>query len=227
MIDKFENSPKEFWALLIIPLELIIGNFVGQLNFINTDKNISSAFVIFLSILAFSIMIFAFRKFLISQWLLYWTKWGWLKFIINIGLVYFATFILSLTRTFISSLTVNPKQLLITTGLTLLLNAIPPFLAPFTEELTFRYLLFGKFSKKSIKWTMFLISSVLFGLIHLANFNGNIIQTIPYMIIGAYFSLIYFFYNNIWGSIFTHWMFNTMNALWPALTMIFSGLTFH
>lgn len=224
---KFKNSPKEFWALLIIPLELVIGSFVGQLSFVRNNKNVSLSFVIFLSVIAFLLMIIMFRKFLINQWFLYWKKWGWFKFMINIGLVFLATLILSSTRTVISSLTANPKQLLISTGLSLLLSSIPPFLAPFTEELTFRYLLFGKFSQSSTRWFMFVISSIFFGLIHLANFNGNIVQTIPYMIIGAYFSLIYLIYDNIWGSIFTHWMFNSMNTIWPALTMIFSGLTFH
>ncbi|WP_368251705.1 lysostaphin resistance A-like protein [Enterococcus sp. 2201sp1_2201st1_B8_2201SCRN_220225] len=225
MENNVKNSPKEFWALLIIPMEMILGNLLGKIPAIKASPNFSLALVIFLAIVAFLITIISFRKFLASQWRLYWTKWGWLKFLINIGLVFLAALVLKWTRFVVESLTISTKQLLISSGINILITAIPPFLAAFAEEITFRYLLFGKINQRTLKVIMFFVSSALFGLAHLANFNFDVVQTIPYMILGGYFALIYFFYDNIWGSIFTHWMFNSMNIVWPALVMIFQGIT--
>lgn len=229
MTNTFKDSPKEFWALLVIPSEMILGNLLGRIPIIHSSKYGALALAVILAIIACLAIVIVFRKFLLRQWRLYWTKWGWLKFLINIALVFLATILLSVTRTAISSLSVSqtPKQLLLSSGLSLLITAIPPFLAPFTEEITFRYLLFGKFTQRSIKWIMFIVSSILFGLAHLANFNGDLVQTIPYMILGAYFALIYVFYKNIWGAIFTHWLFNSMNIVLPALIMIYKGITMH
>ena len=224
MTSKIKNSPKEFWALLVVPLELIIGNLLVEIPFFKKSANLSLALVVFLAVVAFLIIVITFREFLISQWHLYWTKWGWLKFLINIALVFLTSTVLSLTRTGLDSLSASPKQLLISTGINLLIAAIPPFLAAFAEEITFRYLLFGKFNQGSLKIIMFFVSSILFGLAHLANFNGDLLETVPYMVLGAYFALIYFFYDNIWGSIFTHWMFNSMNILLPALILIYQGI---
>ncbi|WP_235016932.1 type II CAAX prenyl endopeptidase Rce1 family protein [Pediococcus acidilactici] len=39
---------------------------------------------------------------------------------------------------------------------------------------------------------MFILSSVLFGLIHWNNFNGDLLQMIPYMFVGAGFAVIYY-----------------------------------
>ena len=100
------------------------------------------------------------------------------------------------------------------------LAAIIPFIAPFTEELTFRYLLLGKFSSKFLRVIMLFIQGILFGLIHWTTFNGNVYAMIPYMVLGVYLGLIYLLSENIWGSIMVHWMFNTMNSMLPALLLL-------
>lgn len=55
---------------------------------------------------------------------------------------------------------------------------------------------------------MFFVSSIAFGLVHWNNFQGDIMQMIPYMFIGAFFATIYYFTRNIWQNIITHFMFN-------------------
>ena len=104
------------------------------------------------------------------------------------------------------------------------LATVAPFLAPFAEELTFRYLLLGKVTNRALRLIMLFVQGILFGLIHWNNFNGNIYAMIPYMVLGVYLGLIYLFSKNIWSPIMVHWMLNTMNAMLPALLLLILSL---
>lgn len=166
-------------------------------------------------------MIILFRDFFKKEWNLYKKNRIWLKLILNVLLVGGAFALLNLTRTVsISNLSANDPSPSSSSLWLMLLASIQPFIAPFAEELTFRYLLFGEISNRWLKIIMFFVSSILFGLIHINNFNGNWVLTIPYMVIVLIFSLIYFFYKNIWGSIIVHWIFNSINSIIPAIFLI-------
>lgn len=69
------------------------------------------------------------------------------------------------------------------------LATVAPFLAPFAEELTFRYLLLGKVTNRALRLIMLFVQGILFGLIHWNNFNGNIYAMIPYMVLGVLFGV--------------------------------------
>jgi len=101
---------------------------------------------------------------------------------------------------------------------TLLISLIP-LLNAFQEEVVFRHVIFYKFkdSKKYIAVFFFLLSAFLFGVVHLNNFNGNFIATIPYMVIGAFFNLIYLFTKNIWYAIGVHLVFNFAMGFLPLI----------
>ncbi|WP_420832604.1 type II CAAX prenyl endopeptidase Rce1 family protein [Weissella diestrammenae] len=71
---------------------------------------------------------------------------------------------------------------------------------------------------------MVTISSILFGLIHINNFGGSVVATIPYMFVGLYLSLIYLRTNNIWHNIMTYFIFNT-SALMGIVLMWYVNLT--
>ncbi|MFZ2589020.1 CPBP family intramembrane glutamic endopeptidase, partial [Paucilactobacillus nenjiangensis] len=60
---------------------------------------------------------------------------------------------------------------------------------------------------------MFFFSAIFFGLIHWNNFNGNVVEMIPYMMMGAWFSLLYLYSKNIWVSITTHFLFDVMTPV--------------
>ncbi|WP_139168950.1 hypothetical protein [Paenibacillus polysaccharolyticus] len=40
------------------------------------------------------------------------------------------------------------------------------------------------------------------------------------MIIGAYFAVIYLVFKNIWSNIIVHWIFNSINSIVPAITIV-------
>lgn len=221
-IEKNKWTSKDFLGLSVIPIEFLLGTGLSYFSFIKKSPVLATSLSLCIFFTGFLVMITLFRDFLKQEWQLYKKNKFWFKLIVNILLVGGAFLLLNLTRTeIISNLSVNDTNFLSTSSLSLMLLAsIQPFIAPFAEELTFRYLLFGKFSNKWLKIIMFFVSSILFGLIHINNFNGNWILTIPYMVIGAYFSTIYFFYKNIWGAIIVHWIFNSINSIIPAIILI-------
>ncbi|MDP9697481.1 type II CAAX endopeptidase family protein [Paenibacillus cucumis (ex Kampfer et al. 2016)] len=221
MSNRIGWNKKDFIGVSIIPIEILLGTVLGQFSL---EKNqllgITLSLGIFLT--GFLVMIWLYKDFLSSQWKHYKQNKLWIKLFFNALLVLGAFGILSLTRSLMDKpLSVNDTYSLSNAMVSMMLiGSIQPFIAPFAEELTFRYLLFGKFNSTLLKLLMFFVSSILFGLIHINNFNGDWIQTIPYMIIGAYFAVIYLVYKNIWSNIIVHWIFNSINSIVPAITIV-------
>lgn len=223
------TSKKQSWGLLIIPVEFMISKLLFPL--VHLDKHPKTALiastVLFLA--GFLLMLDLFHDFLQEQWRLY-RHQLFFKLLLAIFLVGGAFLILWLVRRLI------PSQLLLSTSSTsgssqslspgwMVLAAVAPFIAPFTEELYFRYLLLGKFSTKILRAIMLFVQAILFGFVYGNNFNSNVYTMIPYMVLGVYLGVIYLLSKNIWSSIMVHWMLNIMNAVLPALLLwIFSFL---
>ncbi|WP_461242699.1 lysostaphin resistance A-like protein [Secundilactobacillus muriivasis] len=99
------------------------------------------------------------------------------------------------------------------TGLALVAS-LTTLMAPFTEEIIFRHVLFYQWQKRgAVTWLMLIVSSVAFGLVHWNNFNGDVLAMIPYMCVGAFYGLIYYFSRNIWQNILTHFLFDFVQIL--------------
>ncbi len=145
----------------------------------------------------------------------------WLKVLISIGLMIGIVVLLQLTRKILPpGWLVNPSETTPEINLTLLGVALPmiqPLLAPFYEEMMFRYLFISKANSQRLKIAMTFIQAIVFGLLHTANFGGNWLATIPYMVIAFYFGVIYLVSRNIWYSITVHFFFNFMSAVVPVL----------
>lgn len=216
---------RDWLGLCVIPLELFVGNFlIGQAAWSKQHKDLSTTLTVLVFVLGFLAMIYLFRDFLKSQWQLYRQKL-WRHLGITVLLVLGIYAILTVARMLLptsssAALSAESGSQASESLWIMFISVIPPVLAPFSEELTFRYLLFGKIRPKVFQILMFFISSILFGLIHLENFGGNWIQTIPYMCVGAYFALIYYFFDNIWGSIMTHLLFNLVNSVFSLILLL-------
>jgi len=76
--------------------------------------------------------------------------------------------------------------------------------APVIEEFIFRYLLFRKDAEYPINIVTAIISSFVFGLVH----SKDMILTIPLIINGLIYCLVYHKSNSIFVSIITHSIFN-------------------
>ena len=88
---------------------------------------------------------------------------------------------------------------------------ITSLLAPFTEEVIFR-----KSIKDAIKnkWLFILVSGIFFGALHVVGEIESlygILYIIPYSSLGIAFALIYYNTNNIYSSIFAHFLHNTLS----------------
>ena len=212
---------KEFLGLLVIPSEFLMGTIINRFSF-GENQLLKAVLNVSVFVIGFLVIIWLFKDFLKLQWQYYKQNKLCLKLIANVCLVVGAYGILALTKSFLNKpLSINDSNQLSSTMISLMLiGSIQPFIAPFAEELTFRYLLFGKFNSRVLKGIMFFVSSILFGLVHINNFDGDWIQTIPYMLVGAYFAIIYSFFHNIWSNIIVHWIFNSINSVIPALFLV-------
>lgn len=86
-------------------------------------------------------------------------------------------------------------------------------MVPIMEEIIFRYGIHGTLSRSNL-WVGYLVSSLLFGLIH-----GNLIQFIYTAILGFAMAMAYSKGQNIWYSFFMHMAFNMVSVF----GMLFGG----
>ncbi|MCL1948882.1 MAG: CPBP family intramembrane metalloprotease [Turicibacter sp.] len=100
----------------------------------------------------------------------------------------------------------------------LMMAATTVLLAPLVEELIFRKTLMGSMKKLPAVLSI-LISSMLFGLIHVVS-GGDYIFIIPYMAMGIPLGWSYYKNQNIWFPIGIHMMQN----LFSTLVLLLSGL---
>lgn len=223
-----ETSKKQWLGLLVIPLELLIGDYIFPIFHLTKDPKVALLSSTLLFVVGFLVMIYLFRDFLKEQWKSYRQKL-FLRLLLSIILVAGIFLLLRVVRGLIPSELLELRSSTTDSSQPLspswaVMAAVAPFIAPFAEELTFRYLLLGKISNKILRIIMLFIQGILFGLVHWSNFNGNIYAMIPYMVLGVYFGLIYLLSKNIWSSIMVHWMLNTMNAMLPALLLLVLSL---
>lgn len=78
--------------------------------------------------------------------------------------------------------------------------------APVVEEILCRGIVLNRLLLWMPKWVAMLVSSVLFGVIHL-----NIPQGLPAFVIGIVFSMLYLRYRNLWVPIIAHAAYNFAN----------------
>ncbi len=92
-------------------------------------------------------------------------------------------------------------------------------IAPFAEEICFRYSFRKVFTNK---WVFVIVTSLLFGLVHINSFNlKEFLFILPYSIMGGALGLAYFNTKNIFSAIFMH-MFNNVTMIF--LLIVGGGL---
>lgn len=227
--EKWER--KDLFGLIVLPLELLIGNNLIRLPFFKENPFYFLIGGISVNILAFVVLLMLYKSTLKKQWQQY-RQHLWRNLLLALVLVVISHLLIQFIRGALPENLIKIPTDTADSGIlqtdfkenrqlvALFLAALPSFIAPFSEELVFRYLLVGKAPNHFIRGTMLFIQAILFGLIHYANFNGNLYATIPYMTVGFFFGLIYLVYRNIWGSLMVHWIFNMVNQMIPTLFII-------
>jgi membrane protease YdiL (CAAX protease family) len=221
---KIEWKAKDTLALLIIPMEF-------ALTYILSEAFTGGGNMIVLSLIPFCLKLFSaalivaiYRGLLAEHWNRF-IKRLWLKLICCAAAAASLSFVLSGVRSLAGIAQSADIMAEVTGGLPycfFLMAAFAPVWAPVTEELLFRHILFYKFSgRKTGLFLTCVASAFLFGAVHLGNFGGDLLLTIPYMAIAILYNLIYYFTKNIWYSIAIHLMFNFAQSVFPALLIPF------
>lgn len=210
------NPIKTVIALLIPFVELGLGSFFNERV---SGQFMKATVATGFGLIAFLLAIYLFKDVLGVAWHKY-RKHIWR----NLGLSLLGTIacyaILSVVRSGMTALNLlapvtTPDVLSLQTAATGVYASLPVLMAPWTEEIVFRHAMFYQFKSKGklVYWLLFFVQAILFGLIHWFNFNGQIMQMVPYMVIGAWFGLMYTWGKNIWFNIFSHFFFDIMTPL--------------
>lgn len=208
------NPLKSALGVALILIEFILGSTIvhpGQSQLVKT------MIVFLLGLLVMLGAIWLYHDVLAANWRAY-RRHFWRNVVMDFGFMIGVYILLAIVRLGLKLITGSHTALGVTdmlsfqsvgsASLTLISSSVV-IMAPFTEEIIFRHVLFYQWrSKKWLAIIMFFVSSIAFGLVHWNNFQGDIMQMIPYMFIGAFFATIYCFTRNIWQNIITHFMFN-------------------
>lgn len=99
--------------------------------------------------------------------------------------------------------------------ISLLMISLGPLFTALLEDIIFRYTLLQKLFVTPWLWriVLVLLNSILFGLIHYYNFDGNLIATISFMAAGLFLNLIYLWTRNIWHVLLIHFVNNAVLSL--------------
>lgn len=162
------NPLKTITALLIVPLELLIGAAVAKLPTSQLIK-VSLSTLVFLA--GFIVAISLYHDVLAAEWQIFKRRW-FIKLLLAVGGVIVSYAILAgarfvLTSTGLAASTNSADLLSIQSATVGLVGSLTVLMAPFSEEIIFRHVLFYQWKNRGIfTWLMFIISSVLFGLAH-------------------------------------------------------------
>lgn len=221
------NKNKLIIAISIPLLELIIGGTVVNLIPSMFGKILFTDLIFFIG---FLVAILLYKDVLKRDWPRF-KQHLWRNLIFAVLGVVAAHLLISITRSGLNlflSASLSPETLLsfaVSAPALGFLGSLTALMAPFTEEIIFRHALFYQWRNRGLTtWLMFILSSVLFGLVHWNNFNGDLLQMIPYMFVGTGFALIYYKSQNIWQNIMTHFFFDFIQVLGAGVVLIVSLL---
>ncbi|KRM11626.1 CPBP family glutamic-type intramembrane protease [Paucilactobacillus suebicus] len=218
---------KTIIAIILPPLELALGAVLinpGQSKAAKAVIAVGMAFIVFL------VAIFMYKDVLKRDWVEY-KRHLIRNFFLNILGVILAYVILAVVRIGMRSVlgaSAMPNDsmtmLSIQTAAVTTFASLTVLMAPFTEEIIFRHVLFCQWRNRNglLTVVMLFVSSIAFGLVHWNNFNGDVTQMVPYMVIGAFFALIYYFTKNIWQNIMTHFWFDFLQFAASLFLLIFA-----
>ncbi|MEX2236742.1 MAG: type II CAAX endopeptidase family protein [Dehalococcoidia bacterium] len=100
-----------------------------------------------------------------------------------------------------------------TTWIFILAGVFAVLIAPLTEEMFFRGLVFSGFRRDFGLAVGLVASSLLFGLVH-----GQLTLILPFSLVGGYLALAYMYTRSLWGSIACHLTFNVLSFAALALS---------
>lgn len=222
------SKSKTVLALCIPVLELVLASLLMPL--IASSKGEKIVFNVAIAFIGFAGSLVLFGNVLKKAWPSF-RQHLWRNLALAILGVIAAHLLLMLVRNLLSfiagaSITAGAasyETLSMQTASLTLFGSLTSLMAPFSEEIIFRHVLFYQWKGRGIlTGIMLFVSSISFGLVHWNNFDGQIIRMIPYMCVGLFFAVIYYFSKNIWQNIMTHFFFDIISFLSALLLFVFA-----
>lgn len=207
----FNFSRKDGLVILCYALLIAVNFFV--VDRLGLPENVVPTVRLAIVLLNAFIVLYAYRRLLAADWHAFrqrkWTKW-----LIIIATFLFVTGAITLLRRLSAGNDAVVEEAAIE-GVSIVgfIAMLVPLLSSVTEEIMFRNVLMFKHSQnKTVLYTLWIISSMAFGLIHFEAL-GSVAATLPYIFAGLTFGALYLWQKNIWYNIFAHMLFNGVNVV--------------
>ena len=206
---------RDTFALCILPLILFNSYVLDQ--FFGVSAQVALGDSIFRGIL-FIAVCWLYKTMLYTHWQKYKQAFWRSSLLVVVGAVALQV-VISFTRSLLpvgesieKESTIDPNTIAF---FSLLIISLGPLFTALLEDIIFRYTLLQKLFVQPWQWRVILVllNSILFGLIHYHNFNGDLIATISFMAAGLFLNLIYLWTRNIWHVLLIHFVNNAVLSL--------------
>lgn len=217
----------------ITTLGVIGAFFIGiAVNFVISDPVVMTAYQFLMPAALATVLLIAYGPLLASHWRAFRARLG-RNLLVVLGSVVALHVLLFLVRLPAGELfakgpltpRVEPIEAVDAAGLPLLLLTLlasfGPVLVAFVEDTVFRHTLLARIPVWergiALRAAVVLINSMVFGAMHILAFGGNLLATVPYMVIGLAMNLLFLWTKNLWVVLGAHIAFNSL----PILSTLF------
>ncbi|MCL6241993.1 CPBP family intramembrane glutamic endopeptidase [Acinetobacter amyesii] len=206
---------RDTFALCILPLILFNSYVLDQ--FFGVSAQVALGDSIFRGIL-FIAVCWLYKTMLYTHWQKYKQAFWRSSLLVVVGAVVLQV-VISFTRSLLpvgesieKESSIDPNTIAF---FSLLIISLGPLFTALLEDIIFRYTLLQKLFVQPWLWrvVLVLLNSMLFGLIHYHNFDGDLIATISFMAAGLFLNLIYLWTRNIWHVLLIHFVNNAVLSL--------------
>ena len=206
---------RDTFALCILPLILFNSYVLDQ--FFGVSAQVALGDSIFRGIL-FIAVCWLYKTMLYTHWQKYKQAFWRSSLLVVVGAVALQV-VISFTRSLLpvgesieKESTIDPNTIAF---FSLLIISLGPLFTALLEDIIFRYTLLQKLFVQPWLWRVILVllNSILFGLIHYHNFDGDLIATISFMAASLFLNLIYLWTRNIWHVLLIHFVNNAVLSL--------------
>ena len=211
--QKIQWNIRDTFAVLLLPFIFLNSYILQYFHFSRVELGIADS--IFRGILFFIVCVL-YKTMLYEHWQKYKAAFWRSSLLVMIGAV-ILQILISATRAIlpistssdIENALIQPESV---PFLSLLLISLSPLFTALLEDIIFRYTLLQKLFIPNALWrvVILLLNSIIFGLIHFHNFDGNLIATISFMAAGLFLNLIYLWTCNIWHVLLIHFLNNAV-----------------
>ena len=207
---------RDTFVLCILPL-IFLNSFVLA-QWFGVSVSVALGDSIFRGIL-FIVVCWLYKSMLYMHWQKYKQAFWRSSLLVVVGAVVLQVLI-SLTRQIlpVNAISSDEKPAIDTDSIafiSLLIISLGPLFTALLEDIIFRYTLLHKLFVQPWLWRVLLVlfNSILFGLIHYHNFDGNLIATVSFMVAGLFLNIVYLWTRNILHVLLIHFVNNAVLSL--------------